>query len=258
MRTLMVNRMIGGAAAIHCTSEGEKRAVDGLSLTTRTVVIPLGIDQDWFDQSPIAASDRHRDPYVLVMSRLHPKKNLEPLIESFAEVSSASGTAWRLVIAGSGDAEYVARLEQMVQRLRATDRVTFAGWMDGEKKREIIRRASLFALVSLHENFGVSLLEALALGVPGLVSRHVDLAEAVERASAGWVVDTDSRSLTAGLADAMNHPEERDARGWSATTLARDYTWPGIAGQLRELYNQLTAPVGALMPASMCDGSLSS
>ena len=108
MRTLMVNRMLDSAAAVHCTSDAEKRAVDELSLTTRTVVIPLGIDQDWLDQPPVAASDRQRDPYVLVVSRLHPKKNLEPLIESFVEIVRAGGASWRLVIAGSGDAEYVA------------------------------------------------------------------------------------------------------------------------------------------------------
>jgi glycosyltransferase involved in cell wall biosynthesis len=90
----------------------------------------------------------------------------------------------------------------------------------------------------------VSLLEALAAGVPGVVSRHVDLADAVGRANAGWVVDTNRRSLTAGLADGMNRPEERKVRGSSARTLAREFAWPGIARQLRKVYDQLAAPVG--------------
>ena len=225
------------AAAIHYTSEEEKRETEeGLGLS-RGVVIPLGVEPALIAAPPLAAVERARDHYVLVVSRLHPKKNLEALIRSFLNCRGGVST-WKLVIAGSGDADYVRALEQIVHERGGGDRVQFTGWVEGEQKRQLIRRASLVALPSLHENFGVSVLEALGAGVPALVSRHVHLAGAIERAHAGWIVETTETSLSAALMEAIEHPDECAARGMRARELAKRYEWPRIATDLVRLYEE--------------------
>jgi glycosyltransferase involved in cell wall biosynthesis len=232
-----VSRMLRDAAAIHYTSSGEKRDAEAALGLSRGLVIPLGTDPALLDR-PLRPESG--DPYVLVLSRLHPKKNLEPLIEGFIDVTSGGALrGWRLVIAGEGEAGYVSALQNIVSTRAAQDRVAFPGWIDGEDKRELIRGAALFALPSLQENFGISLVEALALGVPALVSRHVDLAEDVEKAGAGWLTDGDRSSIGAALAKAMSSTAERGRRGRAGREFARRFAWPAIASQLVDVYRSI-------------------
>src|SRR5206468_12552297 len=82
-----VNHMLAGAAAIHCTSEEELRAVERMFKTQHGVVIPLGIDQEILDRPRATAPARDASPYILALSRVHPKKNLEALIHAFAAIT---------------------------------------------------------------------------------------------------------------------------------------------------------------------------
>lgn len=236
-------RMLRDAAAIQYTSAEEQRQAERTLRLKRGVIIPLGIDETLLTEPIVPAEKRLRDPYVLVLSRLHPVKNLEPLIEAFARLTAERGphADWRLVIAGTGASDYVARLESLADRLGARRRISFPGWTDGAAKQRLIRQASLFALPSLHENFGVSLVETLAAGVPALVSRDVHLAEAVDAARAGWVVDSDEASLRAGLGEALGAADDRESRGRAAREMARTFAWSGIGADLLRLYQRLAA-----------------
>src|SRR4029079_17546448 len=105
------------------------------------------------------------EPYVLVLSRLHPKKGLDVLIDAFLSLFQKEklGT-WRLVIAGDGPADCVAKLKAAASA--QPDRVVFTGWLDEDKKHEVLAGASLLALPSYQENFGLCVMEALAHSVP--------------------------------------------------------------------------------------------
>jgi glycosyltransferase involved in cell wall biosynthesis len=236
-------RMLEGAAAIHYTTAEEQTAVERALGLSRGVVIPLGVDADAFADALMPAGARHADPYILVIARLHAKKNLETLIEAFA--GAAAAAAWRLVIAGDGDREYVAGLRQLASRLHVDSRVEFAGWVDGDAKRLLLRNAAVFALPSRQENFGISVLEALAAGVPVLVSPQVNLASAIEAAGAGWVVDGDIAPIRAAIERALADPRDREARGCAARQLAQHYTWPHIAKELAAMYRRVVQPAPA-------------
>jgi glycosyltransferase involved in cell wall biosynthesis len=226
------------AAAVQYTSNEEQASVERTLGLSGGVVIPLGVEPSLLMAPVVTDAHRREDRYVLALSRLHPVKNLVALVEAFADVV-AGETAWRLVIAGDGDLDYRAQIEAAVTRAALTDRVTLAGWVEGEAKQRLLRRASLFALPSLHENFGVSLVEAMAAGVPVLVSRQVHLAENVEEARAGWVVGPGRGSLTRGLRAALMADEERARRGRAARELAGRFAWPRVAEDLAGLYRRL-------------------
>jgi glycosyltransferase involved in cell wall biosynthesis len=222
------------AAAVHYTSENERRAVEATLALINGVVVPLGIDPGMFDL-PVAAA-RDEDPYVLAMSRVHPKKNLEALIAAFSEISGRRDR-WRLVIAGDGDADYIDALKRLAGDRGAARRVSFLGWIDGPEKLELLQRASVFALCSKHENFGLSVLEAMALGVPALVSRHVDLASEIDRTRAGWVVDDLDGGLRGSLDEAISDGQERAARSRAAREAAKPFAWPAIGLRLVTMYD---------------------
>jgi len=236
---LGADTMLRRAARIHFTSLEEQRGAETTLGLTEGFVVPLGIDPELVAAPAIQPAERNRNPYILALSRIHPKKNLESLIRAFVRASDDASVTWTLVIAGTGDASYVDDLRQLVAGLGAEDRVRFPGWVDGQGKRELVAGASLFVLCSKHENFGIAVLEALAAGVPAIVSPQVDLSVDVERAAAGWVVDAGDDALAETLSRALSDAADRASRGSAARELARGFAWPMIASRLLQQYESI-------------------
>lgn len=231
-------KMLERSAAVHYTAKAEKEATEGLLRLNHGRVIPLGVETadaakindlaQWF---PALASQR----YVLFLSRLDPKKGLDVLIESFVSLARRSEfSAWRLVIAGDGPREYVATLKEKAAN---SHRIIFAGWVEGEAKEALLRNAALLALPSRQENFGFCVLEAMARGVPVLLSPQVNLAREIEAADAGWIVERDE--LTNRLAAALADENQRAWRGKAAHLFAQRYSWKKTAADLIDLYEEV-------------------
>jgi glycosyltransferase involved in cell wall biosynthesis len=231
-------RMLAGAAAVHYTAEAEKRAVEESLNVNHGAAIPLGVDIPETRTHHSSLIAHHVDrPYILFLSRLHKKKGLEVLIEAFASVIANPRLAeWKLVIAGDGDEEYVSSLRRHVTSRQIDRSVEFVGWLEDDAKGEALSRASLLALPSYQENFGISAVEAMALGVPVLVSPHVNLADQIQKAGAGWVVPVERQALSLALVEAMTSQTELVRRGTAAQSLAERYRWPLIGQQLATLY----------------------
>jgi glycosyltransferase involved in cell wall biosynthesis len=241
-----IKRMLKGASAIHYTTAEERRLAETVCDLPRGVVIPLGIDVEHFENSGNGSTFRQNqpslgsNPYVIVLSRLHPKKNLESLIQAFLSVATVDRFEdWRLVIAGDGESDYVANLK----RQAAGDaRIAFTGWLSGEEKDSALREAALVALPSFQENFGLCVTEGLAYGVPAIVSPHVNLATDIEAAGAGWVTGLEPHEIEKTLRNAMGDAGERRRRGQSGREFVmRNLGWPKIANELLMLYQQVAA-----------------
>ena len=231
-------KIISRAAAVHYTAQAEKEATERFLAINHGRVIPLGVEAchesraagiaEWF---PVL----HDEPYVLVLSRLDPKKGLDTLIQSFiALVRRQEFASWRLVIAGDGPRDYVAALKAKAAN---SHRIIFTGWVEAEQKEALLQNAALLALPSRQENFGFCVLEAMARGVPVLLSPQVNLARDIEAAGAGWIVGR--AELTSGLAAALAAESERASRGHAAHTFAQRYSWQKTATDLIDLYNEV-------------------
>jgi glycosyltransferase involved in cell wall biosynthesis len=112
---------------------------------------------------------------ALFLGRLHPKKNVAMLIESWRLARMPD--SWRLVIAGSGDAAYERELRSLVGRHGLNGQVQFADFVHGDDKTYLLQRAAWFLLPSRQENFGVAVLEAVQNGCAVAISDGVYLAE---------------------------------------------------------------------------------
>ena len=76
---------------------------------------------------------------MFVLSRLHPKKNLDVLIEAFLSlVQSPQFADWRLVLAGDGPTDYVSMLKSESRASSYKDRITFTGWLEGDEKNAVL------------------------------------------------------------------------------------------------------------------------
>lgn len=239
--------MLHHAAAVHYTSEAEKRETEELFSLGHGKVVPLGSDGDTstsFSREQLAEyfPSLASDPYVLVMSRLHPKKGLEVLLDAFLWLVEDSGyKRWRLVIAGDGPSDYVLKLQRKVASSSHRERVLFTGWLEDEKKAALLGGASLLVLPSYQENFGLCVMEAMCNSVPVLVSPHVNLAEEIDSAGAGWIAPVEKNALGAGLAHALGNDLELEQRGRAAKQLSAKYSWEATARALTCLYQQIVA-----------------
>lgn len=246
-----VTDLLENAAAIHYTSEDEMALAESASAPAgKGVVVPLGIDDEVFvepasdgwmgTEGPALAGP---DPYVLALSRLDEKKGLDLLIGAFSDaVAEDRGSRWRLVIAGDGPPDYVAGLRALANASPAGSRITFPGWVTGAEKLELFRDAALFALPSHQENFGISVVESMATGVPVLVTPGVNLSRDIQDADAGWVVPRDRAAVAAALRSVMRDPAEAHRRGQRARAFAERYRWPSVADRLIRMYDDVAAP----------------
>jgi glycosyltransferase involved in cell wall biosynthesis len=158
----------------------------------RVTVIPNGVDVDEFH--PAQAS---RPALTLFsISRLVPRKNIHVLIAAVEQLVS-EGAALSLVIAGTGPEE--ERITRLADQSKGA--VRFIGFIDEARKRSILSDTDVFVQLSTREGLSIATLEALASGVPCLVSNLPGVREPISPGQTGWYVDDpeDVRSVVAAL-----------------------------------------------------------
>ncbi len=230
------------AAAVHFTAETEREEAESLGIPMRSAVVPLGVataqqqGASLFLQRYPELADRK---IVLFLSRLDPKKNVEGLLQAFSLTSECLPET-SLVIAGDGDAAYVAGLKLLAQELGLADRVVWAGFVDGDLKASAFASAQLFALPSFSENFGIAAAEALQAGLPCVLGKGVAIAGEVAEAGAGFAVAPDAGSIAEGLSTVLLDQPLRDSMAERAIDLARSrYSIEAMGAGLHALYSKI-------------------
>lgn len=233
---LFAKRLLAASAAVHYTAAAEKTATEEYLGMNHGRVVPLGVNLNGTNHGDAVANYfplLADEPYVLVVSRLHPKKGLDNLIDAFHGLEHPR---WRLVIAGDGPPDYVNFLQAKARR---SERIVFTGWVEGKAKEALMRDASVFALPSRQENFGLSVVEAMACGVPVLVTPGVNLAREISIAEAGWVADF--YGLKDELAVVLRDETERARRGKAAYEFAKRYSWEKVGRDLADFYTDIVS-----------------
>ena len=194
-------RVLRDAAAVIFTSEEERsQARKSFWLyRCREKVSPLGVEAP-----PISSNAKleflSRYPQLqnarifLFLGRLHPKKGCDMLLEAFAQMRSNDSIS--LILAGPDQVGWESDLRRQVTRLNLTNRVVFTGMLEGSMKQGAFANAEAFVLPSHQENFGISVVEALAASVPVLISNRVNIWREIEADRAGYVESDDLAGTT--------------------------------------------------------------
>ena len=151
--------------------------------------------------------------FLLFLARIHPKKGCDLLVEAFGRLA-ASARDLDLVIAGPDQMGTQAKLQRMAEQFGIAGRVHWPGFIDGDLKWGALRACDAFVLSSHSENFGVAVVEALAVGRPVLISNRVNIWSEIQDDKAGLVED-DTLEGTEHLLRRWFDlpPAERDAMG---------------------------------------------
>ncbi len=226
------------AAAIHATSIAEAEELRELLPATRVEVVPLGTP---LPADPATAGERFLEQFpelagrriVLYMSRIAPKKRLELLVESIASLRSAYPDIM-LLVAGH-DAGHLPVVEQAVARWGMHDHVKFTGFLEGDLKSGAFAAAELFALPSIDENFGVCVIEAMAHGLPVLLTPGVASHVYVDKSGAGETVEGTAELFADGI-DRLLAAEPKVLGAKGREYVAEHLSWSKIASEVDLLY----------------------
>jgi glycosyltransferase involved in cell wall biosynthesis len=236
---LFEKRNLDEAAAIHATSQHEALDLAALGYGHKTNVIPLGIDLPAMPRRSYPSKGSLR---LLYLSRLHPGKGVQLLLQAL-EVLKAEFTGIELVVAGDGEPEYRAELEREVQRLHLTPCVQFVGLLEGKSKDQALAEADLFVLPSYHESFGLAVVEAMAWGLPVIITDAVALEEDVRAADAGLVSPVGSSQALAAAIRELGDPVKRRKKSDNARRLVEArFTKQRLAESLLAFYEKLIEP----------------
>lgn len=227
-------RDLKSAAMFHATVEAEAQWIRNLGFKQPIVVAPLGTYLT-AENADVASESR----VLLFVGRVYPVKALDRLIEAFAK---AKVDGWKLRIVGPDQAGHMAELKKIVvdSGQWLVDRVEFAGAKFGEELDAEYENCDCLALVSHTENFGATVVDAMAHGKPVITSTNTPWEEVATR-FAGWWVSNEIEPLGKAIGEMMCLSDaERAEMGRRGRRLVEEkYTWEAVAKKLAEGYGRI-------------------
>jgi glycosyltransferase involved in cell wall biosynthesis len=206
-------------------------------------VIPNGIDLSEFEHLPPRGEFRRKYALddnlrlVLFLGRLNWIKGLDLLVRAFADSMKELGKA-KLVIVGPDDG-FLPALKRLVQELSIEKDVLFTGPLYRESRLAAYVDAAVYVLPSFYDTFPVTVLEAMACGLPVILTDRCGLADVVG-SQAGLTVPYERKQLGRALVDMLEDEEMRRAFGWQGRLMVQEkFGWDRIANQLERLYRQV-------------------
>ncbi|MBQ0033079.1 MAG: glycosyltransferase [bacterium] len=248
---LYQKRDLKGAALVHCTTELEEGWNRALGLRNQFVVARLGTQVGEVEKR----GGERKEFVVLFVGRIHPVKGLMNLVKAVGLIKNdcgASGTVRPTVvfrIVGPDEGGHMAELKAECDRLGIGERwreevdsgvsVSFAGERYGDDLTREYENCDVLVLPSWTENFGATVVEALAHGKPVIASKFTPW-KVMETERCGWWVGNSPESLAAAIREACGAAGVRalPEMGERGRRLVREkYTWAAVAAAMRKGYN---------------------
>jgi glycosyltransferase involved in cell wall biosynthesis len=246
---LIWGRLVRNVTYLHALNVAEADELRARFPRTAIRVIPNGIFAEEFDVLPppgesarVIPALGNRRRFVLFLARLHYMKAPDLLVDAFAKVA-ARHPDLDLVVAGP-DYGMEPLLRSQIEQLGLAERVHLPGAVYGRAKLALLRDALCMCQPSRHEGFSVSMLEALACGLPVVTTKTANFPE-IETEGAGIIAAPSAEALAAAMAEMVSNDELRAQRSQAARDLiGRRYTWGAVEETARAVY--ATAVAGAV------------
>jgi glycosyltransferase involved in cell wall biosynthesis len=254
--SLFGRRFLEDAASVHFTALPELIQASKWFNDRNWAVAPCMFDLSPYEQlpGPQAARDAFdavsvTEPNILFLSRVHPKKGPELLIEAMALLRH-QGVSARVLLAGPPEPGYQAMLDRMVRRLGLADRVFFLGVVRGIEKLSLYQASDVLVLPTSQENFGLVLLEAMACGIPVITTRGVDIWEQLENGGA-LIVERTAQAIADALQSLLADRNRLEALGSKGRRWVFDYQQSDhVARQYEQMYEEAIAASASQIAAA--------
>ncbi|MEH7385237.1 glycosyltransferase family 4 protein [Bacillus sp. JJ1521] len=174
------------------------------------------------------------DGYILFLGRVTGQKGPDDFLKA-AQILLSERDDIRFMIAGDGD--LLKRLKRRAKRWRIYDRIEFTGSVYGDQVLDCYEKAIIFVLPSVSEPFGITVLEAMASGLPTIISTNTGAGEVVKHVI--YVEPNQPNELAQAIITLLNNPQLRQTLGEEGAREVSTLTWENIANETRSLYSRL-------------------
>jgi glycosyltransferase involved in cell wall biosynthesis len=242
-----------GAAAIQFTAEEEmtlstssrvgKRLFQSVAraIVPNGVVIPDEPDAQSVDVEGLLQRfpDIRGKRVVLFLGRINFKKGLDVLAAAFAQICRKQDDI-HLLIAGPDNEGYGVQVKEWLRAENVIHRVTFTGMLRGTQKNAAFEIAEMFVLPSYSENFGIAVVEAMARGLPVIVSDRVNIWREIANAAAGLVVKCDTGELATAISTLLDDSDlHRSMAERGRLLVEQSFTRQVVGDQMVALYERI-------------------
>jgi len=233
--SIIASRYINNAKAIHFTTQYEREeSTDHLKSDWNSFVIPNGLQLDEFEKETNQHNKFGFKNYILFTGRIHNIKGLDILFNAVKEILNEN---LLLVLAGPDNNNYKNTLIKLAVELGISNYIKFLGELDRSELNNLYKRSTLFVLPSYSENFGMSVIEAMACETPVVISDKVGIYKEVEEAKAGIIVKTEIDSLHNGMKKLIEDAKLRKTIAKNGRKLVEEkYDIEKVADQMIEAY----------------------
>lgn len=242
---LLERNNLNGASAMHFTSLDEFNRTKHMGIKAPLLILPIGIEKTEFLDLPSKGRFRNKFSFlkgkkiILFLSRIHYKKGLEILLDAYKTILDKTDDLF-LVIAGPDNEGYQKILEKKINSLNLNNKVLFTGLVGGKDKIELFTDADIFCLPSFQENFAIAVAEAMAAGLPVVVSDQVNIHSEISQAKAGIVTRCDAGEVAVAILKILNNDSLRAEMGRNARKLVFEkFTWDKIAEEMIVHYQKI-------------------
>lgn len=246
-------RLVGGldrhyarqATAVWATAESEAAEVRAYVPGVKTEVFPIGLALGRAEGQQVKVKGEGEARTLLYFSRISPIKGLDLLAEAWArlcrevEVEGGGGDRWKLLLVGPDDRGYRAEIEKVFTEKCPAGSFEFRGPVFGAEKRELLARADAFVLPTRNENWGIAVAEAMASGLPCIVTKGAPWS-CLASSHAGWWCEVSVEGLEGALRELMALSDAEcvamgaNGRKWVEENL----DWAKIGARMKAAYER--------------------
>ena len=226
---------IQNADCLQATAESEKANLLKLGYNSTIKIVKLGIDAE----SITMKTSWKKNKQLLFLSRVHVKKGINYLIEA-ADILREELQGYKIVVAGEGDADYVASLKQQIIDKGLQDIIQLIGGVYGDKKWELFQTSDFFVLPTHSENFGLAIAESLASGTPVITTVGTPWND-LNSSNAGAWIEIGTQPLVETLRRFLSlSDEDLETMGKNGRKLIETkYSARVMAEEMMEVYNTI-------------------
>lgn len=231
-KKLFLKRVLQAAEKIICLSEPQKKLIAAkyrLPLES-IVVIPNGVSEKYFIAEK---KGENTVPHLLFVGRLAPQKNLSLLIGAVAQMQ----TNVFLDIVGEGESR--KDVEALIRKY-GLQNVKLHGKKTGEELIECYKLADIFVLPSFKEGFSLAMLEALAAGLPVIVSDSSEMRHILGECGI-LIQNPDATNYAKALDALLSNKDTMQKLSELSRQKARSYSWENVLNSIEDVYKQITS-----------------
>lgn len=241
---LVQRRILQKAAVLHAITDEEIKHIRAYGVDNKILMIPNGINPQEFQALPAHRELEQLYPQlagqqvVLFLGRLHPNKGLDILARAFGKVARGRDDLCLLVV-GPDSESYQAEVVKILTAEDVLDKVIFTGMLTGREKLTALARADICVIPSYSEVRSIVALEAMACGLPVIITRQCHFPEVVE-VGAGLVIEPEVGQLAVALEKMLSNPQLRQEMGSNGRRLVNEkFTLEKVTEQMIAMYEDI-------------------